>query len=162
VVILAPTDQILLKAQPVVVAQLLRDAGFKVDLQAMDWQTVVTRRAIQKPPKEGGWNMFFTYQGAADSLNPLVNVPMVGKGTSGGWYGWSEDPKLEELRDSFARATSPEERKKIALEVQKEAYDQVIYVPLGQFQAPSAWRKSLTGVIDGPATPMFWNVDKNE
>jgi peptide/nickel transport system substrate-binding protein len=95
-------------------------------------------------------------------LNPLVNVPMVGKGTSGGWYGWSEDPKLEELRDSFARATSPEERKKIALEVQKEAYDQVIYVPLGQFQAPSAWRKSLTGVIDGPATPMFWNVDKNE
>ena len=162
VVILAPTDQILLKAQPVVVAQLLRDAGFKVDLQAMDWQTVVTRRAIQKPPKEGGWSMFFTYQGAADSLNPLVNVPMVGKGTSGGWYGWSEDPKLEELRDSFARATSPEEQKKIALEVQKEAYDQVIYVPLGQFQAPSAWRKSLTGVIDGPATPMFWNVDKNE
>ena len=76
VVVLAPTDQILLKAQPVIVAQLLRDAGFKVDLQAMDWQTLVARRAIQKPPKEGGWSMFFTYQGAADSLDPLVNVPM--------------------------------------------------------------------------------------
>jgi len=162
VVILAPGDQILLKAQPIVVAQLLREAGFKVDLQAMDWQTVVTRRANQKSPKEGGWNMFFTYQGAADSLNPLVNVPMGGKGTSGGWYGWSVDSKLEELRDAFARATSPEEQKKIALEVQKEAYDEVTYIPLGQFQAPSAWRKSLTGVIDGPATPMFWNVDKNE
>jgi len=162
VVIMGPGDVTTLKAQPIVVAQQLRDAGFKVDFQATDWQTVVTRRASQKSPKEGGWNMFFTYQGAADSLNPLVNVPMGGKGTSGGWYGWSEDPKLEELRDSFARATSPEERKKIALEVQKEAYDQVIYVPLGQFQAPSAWRKSLTGVIDGPATPMFWNVDKNE
>jgi peptide/nickel transport system substrate-binding protein len=162
VVIMAPTDQILLKTQPLMVAQLLRQAGFKVDVQAMDWQTVVTRRAIQKPPKDGGWNMFFTYQGAADSMNPLVNIPMGGKGTNGGWYGWSEDPKLEQLRDSFARATSPEERKKIALDVQKEAYDQVIYIPLGQFQAPSAWRKSLTGVIDGPATPMFWNVDKNE
>lgn len=162
VVILAPTDQILLKAQPVVVAQLLREAGFKVDLQAMDWQTVVSRRAIQKPPKEGGWNMFFTYQGAADSMNPLVNGAMVGKGTNGGWFGWSEDPRLEELRDAFARATSPEEQKKIALDVQKEAYDQVIYVPLGQFQAPSAWRKSLTGVIDGPAAPMFWNVEKKE
>src|SRR5262249_50412 len=148
VVILAPTDQILLKAQPVVAAQLLREAGFKVDLQAMDWQTVVSRRAIQKPPKEGGWNMFFTYHGPPDSVNPLVNGAIVGKGTNGGWFGWSEDPRLEELRDAFARATSPEEQKKIAFEVQKEAYDQVIYIPLGQFQAPSAWRKSLSGVID--------------
>jgi peptide/nickel transport system substrate-binding protein len=162
VVILAPTDQILLKAQPVVAAQLLRQAGFKVDLQAMDWQTVVTRRAIQKPPKEGGWNMFFTYQGAADSMNPLVNGAMVGKGTKGGWFGWSEDPKLEQLRDAYARAASAEDQKKIALDVQKEAYEQVIYIPLGQFQAPSAWRKSLSGVIDGPATPLFWNVEKNE
>jgi peptide/nickel transport system substrate-binding protein len=162
VVIMAPGDVTTLKAQPVVAAQLLREAGFKVDLQAMDWQTVVTRRANQKSPKEGGWNMFFTYQGAADSMNPLVNGAMVGKGKEGGWFGWSEDPKLEELRDAFARAASPEDRKKIAFDVQKEAYDQVIYVPLGQFQAPSAWRKSLTGVIDGPATPMFWNVDKND
>ncbi len=60
VVIMAPGDVVTLKAQPIVVAQLLREAGFKVDLQATDWQTVVTRRASQKPPKEGGWNMFFT------------------------------------------------------------------------------------------------------
>jgi peptide/nickel transport system substrate-binding protein len=38
----------------------------------------------------------------------------------------------------------------------------VIYIPLGQYLAPSAWRKSLTGVLDGPATPIFWNVDKSE
>src|SRR6478735_5992955 len=48
VVIMAPGDVVTLKAQPVVAAQLLRDAGFKVDLQATDWQTVVTRRASQK------------------------------------------------------------------------------------------------------------------
>ncbi len=82
------------------------EAGFKVDLQAMDWQTVVTRRANQKSPKEGGWNMFFTYTRATDSMNPLVNVPMGGKGKEGGWFGWPEDPKIEELRDAFARATS--------------------------------------------------------
>src|SRR5580700_5705749 len=56
VVIMAPGDVVTLKAQPIVAAQLLRDAGFKVDVQATDWQTVVTRRASQKPPKEGGWN----------------------------------------------------------------------------------------------------------
>jgi peptide/nickel transport system substrate-binding protein len=38
----------------------------------------------------------------------------------------------------------------------------VIYIPLGQYFAPSVWRKSLTGVLDGPATPIFWNIDKSE
>ena len=33
------------------------------------------------------------------------------------------------------RASSPEEQKKIATEIQQEAYDQVIYIPLGQYLA---------------------------
>ena len=41
VVIMAPGDVVTLKAQPIVAAQLLREAGFKVDVQATDWQTVV-------------------------------------------------------------------------------------------------------------------------
>src|ERR1700726_4558905 len=64
--LMAPGDVGALKAQPIVAAQLLRQAGFKVDVQATDWQTVVTRRASQKPPKEGGWNMFFTNWVGAD------------------------------------------------------------------------------------------------
>ncbi|MBR1163455.1 ABC transporter substrate-binding protein [Bradyrhizobium elkanii] len=162
VVIMAPGDVTTLKAQPVVAAQQLREAGFKVDLQATDWQTVVTRRASQKPPKEGGWNMFFTNWVAADVSDPIVNASITGRGKNGGWFGWAEDAKIEELRDKFARAGSAEEKKKIAAKIQTEAYDQVIYVPLGQYTVPSAWRKSLTGVLDGPATPIFWNIDKSE
>jgi peptide/nickel transport system substrate-binding protein len=162
VVVMAPGDVVTLKAQPVVAAQLLREAGFKVDLQATDWQTVVTRRASQKPPKEGGWNMFFTNWVGADVVNPVVNVSVGGRGKNGGWFGWADDPKVEGLRDAFARSTSPDEQKKIAAEVQKEVYDQVLYIPLGQYFAPSAWRTSLTGVLDGPATPIFWNIDKSE
>ena len=162
IVIMAPGDVVTLKAQPIVVAQLLRDAGFKVDLQATDWQTVVTRRASQKPPKEGGWNMFFTNWVGADVMNPIANASIGGRGTKGGWFGWAESTKIEELKDKYARSGTPEEQKKIAGEIQKEAFDQVIYVPLGQYLAPSAWRKSLTGVLDGPATPIFWNIDKSE
>ena len=162
VVIMAPGDVVTLKAQPVVAAQLLRDAGFKVDLQATDWQTVVTCRASQKPPKEGGWNMFFTNWVGADVSNPIVNASISGRGKNGGWFGWAEDAKIEQLKDAFARSSSPEEQKKIATEIQKEAYDQVIYIPLGQYLAPCVWRKSLTGVLDGPATPIFWNIDKSE
>jgi peptide/nickel transport system substrate-binding protein len=162
VVVMAPGDVVALKAQPIVAAQLLREAGFKVDVQATDWQTVVTRRASQKPPKEGGWNMFFTNWVGADAVNPIVNVSISGKGKNGGWFGWPEDAKMEAMRDAFARSSSPEEQKKIATDIQKEVYDQVIYIPLGQYRIVSAWRKSLSGVLDGPATPVFWNIDMSE
>ena len=162
IVIMAPGDVSTLKAQPIVAAQQLREAGFKVDLQATDWQTVVTRRASQKPIKEGGWNMFFTNWVAADVANPIVNASVSGRGKNGGWFGWAESAKIEDLRDKFARASSLDEQKKIVVEFQKEAYDQVLYIPLGQYLNPSAWRKSLTGVLDGPATPIFWNIDKSE
>jgi hypothetical protein len=75
---------------------------------------------------------------------------------------WAQDAKIELLKDNYARSSSPKEQKKLAADIQKEAYDQVIYVPLGQFLIPSAWRKSLTSVLDGPATPIFWNIDKSE
>jgi len=85
-----------------------------------------------------------------------------GRGKNGAWFGWPEDAKIEAMRDAFARSSSPEEQKKIAGDIQTEVYDQVIYLPLGQWRGVSAWRKSLSGVLDGPATPVFWNVDKSE
>lgn len=160
VVVMAPGDVGQLKAQPIVFAQFLRDAGFKVDLQATDWQTVVTRRASQKSPKEGGWNMFFTNWAGPDIMNPVANVSTNGKGKNGGWFGWPDDPTIEKMRDQFARSTSADEQKKLAEEIQKRVYDEVIYIPLGQFEQPSVWRKSLKGVLDGPATPVFWNIEK--
>src|SRR3981189_1047671 len=50
IVIMAPGGVGTLKAQPLAAPQGLRDAGFKVEVQATDWQTVVPRRASQKRP----------------------------------------------------------------------------------------------------------------
>ena len=47
VVLMAPTDVVTLKTQPIVAAQLLRQAGFAVNVQAMDWQSVVSRRGTR-------------------------------------------------------------------------------------------------------------------
>src|ERR1700750_1604586 len=44
VVIMAPGDVVTLKAQPIVAAQLLREAGFKVDLQDTAWNRIITPR----------------------------------------------------------------------------------------------------------------------
>ena len=91
--------------------------------------------------------MFFTNWAAADVVNPIASLPVSGKGKNGGWFGWPEDAKLEELRDAYARSSSPDDQKKIAAELQARVYEQVIYIPLGQYTAPSAWRKSLNVVM---------------
>jgi peptide/nickel transport system substrate-binding protein len=155
VVIMAPGDVVTLKAQPIVAAQLLRTAGFKVDVQATDWQTTVSRRNSRNSPKEGGWNLFFSNLTGSDLVNPVGNLLINGKGTNGGWFGWPDDSKIEELRDAFARSSSVDQQKNIAAEIQREVYSQVIYIPLGQYRVYNAWRKSLSGVLDGPATPVF-------
>src|SRR6202158_148489 len=108
--VMAPGDVVTLKAQPIVAAQLLRDAAFRVDVQATSWQPVAPRRASQKPPKEGGWNMFFTNWVGADAVNPVANLSISGKGNAGAWFGWPDDPKMGGPRDAFARSGSPDER----------------------------------------------------
>ena len=72
IVLMQPTDVVSLTAQPVVAAQAMREAGFNVDMQAMDWQTLVTRRASQSKPSEGGWNIFFT-----NWMVPEINSPLI-------------------------------------------------------------------------------------
>ena len=161
VVLMHPTDVGTLRTQPVVVAQALRDAGFNVDLQAMDWQTLVGRRANQGPPSDGGWNMFITNWVGADVFNPLTNNMVGGQGpTGGGWFGWPEDAALEDLRLAFTRAGSVEEQAKIAAQIQEHVYEMGYYAPIGQYFTNTAWLGSLEGVLDGPA-PFFWNIEKN-
>lgn len=159
IVIMHPTDVSTLRSQPVVVAQAMRDAGFTVDLQAMDWQTLVGKRASQAPVDEGGWHLFMTNWVGADVFNPLVNNMVNGKGKDGGWFGWPEVPELEELRMAYATSQSPEEQQSLAEEIQKIAYEQGVYAPLGQYIVPSAWSNSLEGVLEAPA-PVFWNITK--
>ena len=48
-----------------------RRPGFKVDLQAMDWQTLVARRTKKDPPDKGGWRAFFTSWGALSIPDPV-------------------------------------------------------------------------------------------
>jgi len=90
------------------------------------------------------------------SNNPMLN----GRGTKG-FFGWPEDAKLEELRASYVKATTPEEQKKVAGDIQAHAMETVNYVPLGQYKLPSVWRNELSGFLEAPV-PVFWNIEKKE
>lgn len=160
VVLLAPTDVVTLKDQPVVAAQALRNAGFNVDLQPMDWQSVVTRRPNMDPPSEGGWSLFFTNWMLPEVADPLINVMVNGRGEDG-WFGWPEDEVVEALRAEFVAANGPEEQLEVAKKIQAHTLDEVLYVPLGQYFFPQATRNNITGVIPAPV-PVFWNVQKGD
>src|SRR5581483_7123024 len=120
VVLMQPTDLAVIAKLPVVATQLLRQAGFKVDMQAMDWQTLLARRAKKDPPSQGGWNVFLTVWTSSDVADPVVNQPLMAS-CDKAWFGWPCDEELEKLRDAYARAGSAAERKKIAQQVQLRA-----------------------------------------
>ncbi|WP_040664752.1 ABC transporter substrate-binding protein [Nitratireductor aquibiodomus] len=160
IVLMQPTDVVSLTAQPVVAAQAMREAGFNVDMQAMDWQTLVTRRASQSKPSEGGWNIFFTNWMVPEINSPLISPMLNGRGDDA-WFGWPEDEKIEELRAAFIAADTPEMQKDVAVEIQKHTLENVLYVPLGQYIMPQARNNRLTGMIPSPV-PVFWNIEKAE
>ena len=159
IVIMAPSDLLSIAQLPLVTAPLLREIGFNIDLQTMDWQTLVGRRAKKDPLDKGGWSIFHTAWGTADMMNPIVNAGVKGLGAEGGWFGWTGDPTMEKLRDEYARETDAAKQKQIAIEVQKRAYEMVNYVPLGEYNQPSALRKNIVGVLQTPALAL-WNLEK--
>ena len=142
-----------------VTRQLLVDLGFQVEMQAMDFQTFATRRLNTKPVSEGGWNIAHTTNTVPDQGNPLSNPFLVALGAPASAWGWPTDPKTEELRLKFATAPDVAARKAIAAEIQTRAYEQVLYLPLAQFTAPSAWRDNLQGVLKSPVM-LLYNIDK--
>jgi peptide/nickel transport system substrate-binding protein len=161
VVLMKPTDLDAIAKLPDVAAQLMRQAGFKVDLQAMDWNTLVARRAKQDPVSAGGWNMFCTAWVAPDISNPVNNAALDARGVKSGWFGWPLDDKLEALRARFMREPDLAKRKTLAAEIQTEAFDDATHAPLGEFQAPVAMRANITDLNLSGLANIYWNVKKN-
>lgn len=158
VVIMQASDLPTIRAQPVVIAEALRRAGFKVDLVAMDWQTVATRRTSKAPAAQGGWNIHNTNWYATDIMDPIRSAPAAANGDQA-WFGWPDFPEIEKLRAQFALASDPAEQKRLAEEVQRVAIDEGLYVPLGQMSVPTVYSNKITDWVRAPATT-FWNVKK--
>ena len=160
IVIMKPTDLAAIQKLPDVAAQLLRQAGFKVDLQAMDWQTLVGRRAKKDPPEKGGWHMFFTSWGAFDVWSPIGNPAMDTRGEKYTWFGWATDDKMVELRNQFMRATDEQIKKKLADQIHAQAFEIATHAPLGEYDQPMAARKNISGFFVTNSN-IYWNLKKN-
>jgi peptide/nickel transport system substrate-binding protein len=159
VVILDPTDRVTFHRAALVLAQALRKGGMTVQVDAMDWGTMVQRRGKKDPPGQGGWSAFHTSSGGFEASNPAFHIAD-SAGCDKAWFGWPCDQKVEDLRAAWARAPNLDERKRVSVEFQKRAMEDVVYIPYGQWSTPIAYRKNLTGIIGVPDSYIFWNVDK--
>jgi peptide/nickel transport system substrate-binding protein len=159
VLLMRPTDLASIAKLPLVAKQQLEAAGFKVDMQQMDWATLVARRAKKDAPAQGGWNAFMTAWTAGDILNPLTMAMMNAAGDKG-WFGWQDDKQIEELKVKFAQATTEAQKKQIAEQIQLRAMETASHVPLGQYFNPAALRKNVSGLVPGGAQ-VYWNIKKN-
>src|SRR6266581_841844 len=153
IVVLAATTIPSIWAEASVASDVLQKIGMNVDLQALEWGAVVSRRAVKEPSDHGGWNIFSTYLGGFGNISPGPNIAIRGTGTKA-WFGWPTDPEMEALREAWFEAPDLPAQQKLCRDMQAHFWQNPGYVPLGMYDQPTAFRSTLDGVHDG--WPQFY------
>jgi peptide/nickel transport system substrate-binding protein len=157
IVVIAPTELAGIRALSLIGADQLRRAGLNIDLQENEFATVVKRRTSQSPPDKGGWNVFFTMiDRSIPNIHPFGNPALRADGKSA-YDGWPDSPRIEELRRAWLDARDLGEQRRIARELQMQVWQDLPFIPMGEYWQTTAYRKELTGIIPGCFT-VFWGV----
>ncbi len=123
----------------------LETAGFKVDLQVVDWATLTTRRADAKQ-----WDIFIThanFPGDPTTLNTITD-------SYPGWYVTEQKAKAVA---AYMAATSEPGKFDAWEKIQTVIYDDAPIVKVGNFNALGGLAKGVNG-YKAAYWPMFWNV----
>ena len=116
-----------------VAKQQLEGVGLKIDLQVVDWATLVQRR--NKPE---AFDIFST----AITFNP---EPALNTGVQCNWPGWWCLDDKEQWLDSVSRETDPRKRKAMWDKVQALFYEDVGRIKLGDWFGLQVYRKDVRG-----------------
>jgi peptide/nickel transport system substrate-binding protein len=128
-----------------VIKQQLEDVGMKVDLQVLDWASVVQRR---NDPSM--YDVFVTGM-------PLAGDPSFLLVLGCDWPGWTCIPALETLMAKFVQESQFSKRMETWKEIQKLCWEEVPFIKLGDFFILRLKDKSIKGdKIMNEA--FFWNV----
>jgi peptide/nickel transport system substrate-binding protein len=158
VIFMQPSDLAANFNATVVVAEGMRKAGFKVDIQPLDWGTLSQRRNNKGPMDKGGWNLFITVATALDASTPLTN-PYLATPCPNEVAGFPCDEELQRLRRSWWESTDEAERARLADQIQVRAYQVVPYINGGQWKQFTAVRTNVSGLGE-TTVPVFWEVAK--
>ncbi|WP_158930447.1 ABC transporter substrate-binding protein [Acidisphaera sp. S103] len=132
---------------------LLKKLGFRVTDATSDWGTMLQRRGNKKPIDQGGWSVLIALFSASEFATPAGNILLRGNGKDA-WFGWPSAPRLEALRESWFDAPDLDAQKKIGVAMQEQFFQDLPYIPLGQYLGETAYRRGLTDVRRGIVLPL--------
>jgi peptide/nickel transport system substrate-binding protein len=160
VVLLSPSNVPEQQALCEVAREVFTTVGLNVDYVSLDQGTLEKRRLSREPVGKGGWSVVpITFDGLS-AADPASHQPLRGNGVNG-FFGWPTSPELEALRDEWFFAPTEAAQKRICQEMQRVAWQQVPFLPLGHWIAPTAMRDNLRSVVPAPF-PIFWNVRRED
>jgi peptide/nickel transport system substrate-binding protein len=159
VVLLSPSDFPVVQALAQMTREVYVRVGLNVDYVSADWGTVVSRRGSKQPVAQGGWSTFCTYGDGQGFANPATHTAIWGDGAKG-WYGWYQSDRMEALRNAWFEAPDLAAQRRLAEQIQLLVWQDVPYIPLGQWFQPIARRSDLTGLVRS-SLPIFWNVRRS-
>jgi len=162
IVVMAPSDIATINAASLTTAALLRKIGVNVDLQVMDWGTLTSRRPVKDAPSKNpaGWHIFHTTSNGVALADPWghSNISTL---CERAWFGWPCSPRASKALDDLGNAAPGSgEFKKLLLEYHAALMENLPYIPTGEFNMNSAWRKDR--VDYGATAPyvLFWNMTR--
>lgn len=127
-------------------AEQLKRAGFKAELNVVDWATLVQRRNDSKL-----WDIYVTHSGLMPE--PMLTPPQLGEGAP----GWWSTPAKQAALASFNSESDPAKRAALWGKVQQVVYEEVPYIIVGKFSSLSSKSPALQGYVPSNF-PSFWNA----
>jgi peptide/nickel transport system substrate-binding protein len=155
VVVLASSTIPSIYAASQVAADVLKRLGMDIDMQLLEWGSVVARRAGRQPIDQGGWSMFFSSLGGLGNISPGFNIALRANGADA-WFGWPSDPQIEALLEAWFDAPNLEAQRQTCRQMQERFWQNPSYVPLGLWYQPTGFHSYLEDVRDG--WPQFYGV----
>lgn len=156
VVILNPADVPSISPFGHVTRDYFIKLGFNVEFIDTDWGTLVQRRNSKAAPDKGGWSVFHTWWIGTSVANPALSTIIRGLGAKG-WAGWYSNETIESLTGEWLLASNDADRLRLANAIQQEAFATVPTAPLGRFFINTAYRRTLTGMVEG-TSPYPWGL----
>jgi len=123
----------------------------------MELGAAIRRRQNQAAPDKGGWSAFFgLIDRSLPNTNPYGNIAIRVDGLAA-WDAWPTSLRIEALRAAWLDAASLDEQRRICTELQLQLWQDVPYIPMGEYWQSTAYRKDLLDV-QPDCFAVFWGV----
>lgn len=142
-----------------VIGDQLKKAGFNVEVQLVEFTSLLQRRTSKATVAEGGWSGFITFLTSVDIESPLTH-PYVNNTCNPNYPGWSCDQETQKLLADFAVEPDTAKRKEMANLINARSHINSAAIMWGRFTIPVAYRTSLKNFLSKVTGPVFWNVTK--